>query len=622
MKKLFNRLEYLITLIILGIYYYTMAPGLDKIDSGELAAVQYFAGIAHPTGYPLFTIIGHLFLMIRLPMRIISQLNLLSVIYVVSGIFFFIKTSKLIIRNYLNEQSLSNYSAANFIIILITVSFAFSKTIWEQSTSTEVYSLHIFFLSIIFFLLYKFFFNSQNKIFKYKWSTLFFLLGLSFANHLTTVLLIPAIMYLFFRKNKFNINSIKKFAFFALITFGVSGILYTYLPIRAAANPIMNWGNPINFENFFRHITGRQYQVWMFSSFSVAKENFINFLKGLSDEFSIAILILFIIGIFSPIQNKKEKTFLIICFFSSLLYGINYDIIDIQTYFILAYFSIILLALNGFIFVYSKFTKSHQLQILLILSVLFSIAYQIYSTFEKVNKNSLWLYDDYAKAVINSTELNSVILSYQWDYFISQSYYLQLVENYRKDVLIIDKELLRRSWYYNQIQSRDKTILRKAQNDVNTFLSELKLFERNDNFNPQNLEYFYRRIIAKIIQTATESSNCYLGIELVENEIKNNEINLPDGFEVVPCQFLFRIVKSNKYYPCSFMDYKIDFPKKFDKYVEFIRFSLAKMIIYRMYYEINYNHILEAKILYKKFNRDFPEFQLPNRIKSLLSIQN
>ena len=45
-----------VTLFIGIIYWTTMAPSVVQIDSGELAAVQCTTGIAHPTGYPLFTL--------------------------------------------------------------------------------------------------------------------------------------------------------------------------------------------------------------------------------------------------------------------------------------------------------------------------------------------------------------------------------------------------------------------------------------------------------------------------------------------------------------------------------------------------------------------------------------
>jgi len=86
-------------LTVLIIYIITVAPSVVQIDSGELAAVQATLGIAHPTGYPLFTIIGYLFSLIPLPFSKIFQLNLLAAIYCSAGIAIFICTVKLVLDN-------------------------------------------------------------------------------------------------------------------------------------------------------------------------------------------------------------------------------------------------------------------------------------------------------------------------------------------------------------------------------------------------------------------------------------------------------------------------------------------------------------------------------------------
>ena len=46
--------------ISLLLYLITLAPSVDFIDAGELAAVAHTWGIAHPTGYPLFSLLAAL----------------------------------------------------------------------------------------------------------------------------------------------------------------------------------------------------------------------------------------------------------------------------------------------------------------------------------------------------------------------------------------------------------------------------------------------------------------------------------------------------------------------------------------------------------------------------------
>ena len=85
--------------LVFLIYLLTIAPSVIQIDSGELAAVQLTLGIAHPTGYPLFTILGCLFSLIPLPFTKIFQMNLLAAIYTASAVGIFVTVVKTILDN-------------------------------------------------------------------------------------------------------------------------------------------------------------------------------------------------------------------------------------------------------------------------------------------------------------------------------------------------------------------------------------------------------------------------------------------------------------------------------------------------------------------------------------------
>lgn len=49
------------------LYVLTQAPGLMYTDTGELAAAAYTWGVAHPTGYPLFTLVAHVWTLLPWP---------------------------------------------------------------------------------------------------------------------------------------------------------------------------------------------------------------------------------------------------------------------------------------------------------------------------------------------------------------------------------------------------------------------------------------------------------------------------------------------------------------------------------------------------------------------------
>src|SRR5262249_12103481 len=186
--------------IALLVYCLTANPSVTFTDSGELAAVATTLGIAHPTGYPLFTLLGHLWTKLPLPLSPVRKLNLFAALCTALSVFLFYR-----IMLELLERVSSGDAAAfvqrrqrhSLIAAATALSYAFARTVWEQATATEVYSLHLLTLqaSILLFL------RAEHVR---QWAAWAFVLGLSFSNHLTTILIAPATIYLFFKRLGFR----------------------------------------------------------------------------------------------------------------------------------------------------------------------------------------------------------------------------------------------------------------------------------------------------------------------------------------------------------------------------------------------------------------------------------
>ena len=642
-KKFFWLLFSLFTFII---YLTTLAPSVVEIDSGELATVQATLGIAHPTGYPLFSLVGYLFSLIPLGFSKIYQLNMLAAVWCSLGAGIFVYTVKIVldnissfeirkIRNGVRKKRNSKgkkqaapskavpisegikYLAA----VLSGLILVFSRTFWFQSTSVEVYSLHIFLINlVILFLVKAYIFDKtpQEKIIKKRWLVFAAILALSFTNHMTTLLILPGVAYLYFSKNKFNTGSIKTILVMLLIFFPVLILIYSYLPLRAAQNPAMNWGDPVNFENFFRHISGRQYQVWLFSSTAAAKKQFTYFINSLPEEFNISLLICLFGLIVSFFTARKFFVFLLITFLSTVAYSINYDIVDIDSYFLLAFITLSFFSAFGIIKILS-YLEHHKLglNIPAILVVLF-IGVEFYNNYGDVDQSDVYTFKDYALDVINSTAKNSVIFTYQWDYLVSESYYFRYVEDIRRDVAVVDKELMRRSWYYNQLKTNYPSRLIGLNNDINDFLTAVRPFERGEEYNSNYIEMNYRKLMTNLTAENVKKRNFYIAPELFENEMQRGEYVLPQGYTLVPDLFLFRVVKGNAYVPAPDPDFILQFPKTENKYIKFIKNNTANMLARRALYEIQNDKIDRARIYIKKIKNDFPDYILPAGLEQVI----
>ena len=216
LKKVYGLLAGIIVFIL---YLFTLAPTVTQLDSGELATAQTLLGIAHPTGYPLFTMLGHFFLQLPLNFSVIYRANLLATLWTAGSVTVFIYAVKLVLDNITLFKSSEKVEAQKksakkkakkvsdvvlpkrIIIPELTkylsalfggLFLATSKTFWMQSTSVEVYSLHLFLISIIIYTLILAFTKSNNieAPKHYYWYFLAVALAFGFSNHMTTLLIL------------------------------------------------------------------------------------------------------------------------------------------------------------------------------------------------------------------------------------------------------------------------------------------------------------------------------------------------------------------------------------------------------------------------------------------------
>src|SRR5439155_12595533 len=124
-----------VTAIAGVLYFLTAARDIVVGDSPELITAAVTLGVAHAPGYPLFTMLGHLFSLLpfgSIPFRV----NLLSVICDALTIGVVYLSAFRLIRSQL---------AAAVAALLLAV----NPTFWEWSLAAEVFSLNNLFAAIL-----------------------------------------------------------------------------------------------------------------------------------------------------------------------------------------------------------------------------------------------------------------------------------------------------------------------------------------------------------------------------------------------------------------------------------------------------------------------------------------
>lgn len=436
MKKNLECLSFLIPFIV---YLFTTSPEVTFFDSGELISSSFTLGITHPPGYPLYIMLSHPF--IYLPFgNIAFKVILFSTVMGSLCGYITYKISSYVMKEMEHGDIFS---------LVSSLTFSFSYTVWSQSVVAEVYCLSTFLIALCLLLLLKYIDSTSDRLL-FLVSLLF---GISITAHYTSLVIFPIMLYAVIKKNKNKLVDVKLiFTCLFFFLFGLSVLLY--LPFRAWQANALTWGDPQNISQFLWLILRKGYAIpgpeRTFSLFIEQMESF-----NLFREFGIVSLFFIIFGVVTSL--KKYISYVIVTTIVLLvlnvgivIYGnpIEENIFLLESFHVPGY--LVLAVFAGFALSYiantlSKFKIKNILTALigLIIIPVSSFAFN-YST---NNWSDYYISYDYGKNVLKSCKYNSVLFTWG-DSGAFPLWYLQYVEKYRTDVVILHCPHLDAYWFW------------------------------------------------------------------------------------------------------------------------------------------------------------------------------
>ena len=229
-----------LTLTVLGVYVATLYPSVPGGDSGEFVVAAQELGVAHPPGYPLYTLLGKIFTW--LPTGTVAwRVNLLTALLGALAAAMLARAT---------WKATRNVSAGIFAGGL----FAFSPLVWRYSIQAEVFALNNLFVAILVLLLV------SHEIDR-KESTLgwfFFAFGLGLTNHHTLLFVgVPFAIWMLYRAPR---TALAWPRILRLPALGAAGLLpYLYLFVSPADHPSTTWGATSSPSGFIEHLLRKQY---------------------------------------------------------------------------------------------------------------------------------------------------------------------------------------------------------------------------------------------------------------------------------------------------------------------------------------------------------------------------
>lgn len=235
-----NRMLYFALFAIpFALYLRTLTPGVGTKDGFELQAVSATLGIAHPTGYPLFTLLGRLFIALIPVGSPAYRINLLCALFAALSIPLVYAISLRVLK--------CRAPAA-----LAALTFAFTPTFWTQASIPEKYTLNVWFVALVIYLAIRWAQETDRR--KVRWFYwLAFAYGLSLTHHRTMLLLAPGLALWALLTEPGLLRKPKR-SLIALGLFAVPLLLYLYIPWRAYAQ-----GWKMTWSEFVDQVSGSEY---------------------------------------------------------------------------------------------------------------------------------------------------------------------------------------------------------------------------------------------------------------------------------------------------------------------------------------------------------------------------
>jgi hypothetical protein len=312
----------------LACYCLTLAPTItwqhDGVDSGDLVTAAYTLGIAHPPGYPLFTLLAKLFTFLPIG-EIAYRVNLMSALLAAAAVSVVFCIILLLRPERIDTPSMVVIAAASALLL------AFSRVFWSQAIIAEVYSLNALLVALIILFTTLYWRRAETR-WLHALATVF---GLGLSNHFSCLLLLPGVLLLVLRKGRLRGTICLRLA--VLFLAGLSA--YLYLPLSSARIPPLDWGGPHTWSGFWWTVSAKIYQEYAFGLPAAhLPARLATWLSMSAEQFTWIGFALGLAGIWDLWEEEREwLLFSLTSFGAVAVYSITYNTTDSYVYLLPSY---------------------------------------------------------------------------------------------------------------------------------------------------------------------------------------------------------------------------------------------------------------------------------------------
>ncbi|MDY6875463.1 MAG: DUF2723 domain-containing protein [Chloroflexota bacterium] len=341
--------------LCLAVYNSTLTPSLSykSPDGNELATVCYVLGLAHSTGYPLYTWIGKLFTFIPIG-DVAHRVNLMSATLGAAGVVLLYAILRLLTPK---AAGLRHRTCSRLASAFAALLFAFSLTFWSQTGIAEVYAPNILTITLtVLILLWWARIEEQDRAsrsadetwwraFLPSWKSLLLLFGfgicfgLSLGTHMSNLGFGPAFA-LFILLVSWHTALSPLSLVSAGSGFFIGLLQFLWLPYKAntLTDRMMRANAPTTLRGIYTYTLGAFPQFKFAFPLTAIPDRIVIYLDLLRQQFGLWGIGLGVLGMWILLFRKPKRFFLAIgMYLIHVWFFIQYRVFDLDVFFIPAH---------------------------------------------------------------------------------------------------------------------------------------------------------------------------------------------------------------------------------------------------------------------------------------------
>jgi hypothetical protein len=274
--------------------------------------------------------------------------------------------------------------------------------------------------------------------------------------------------------------------------------VYLYLPLRAAADPLLNWGQPDTAQRVWQHVTAQQYRVSLFSA--PLWPQVVQAAQLWWTQFTPIGLALALAGAWRMAKVQRPLFWMLLAVIAfTMLYAWAYVIEDDgDAYYLPAFVAgAVWVAWGADAALRLRLRSRLRLRLRLrsrlrvgedegtvgawqaVAVGLIVAAAALATNWAACDRRNDTIAEDYVRDAFAEIAEGGVLLTRDWQVY-APALYLQGVEGLRPDLTVIDVELLRRDWYFGFLRQVDARLMAAVVNEERAFRGLRDAWERGD----------------------------------------------------------------------------------------------------------------------------------------------